>query len=57
MELKEAIEIVKKSYPYAIKYTGVKEDEALQKLIAVAETLLRICEEKLEALIPEFRDT
>lgn len=41
-EIREAIEIVKKSHPYATKYKGVKEDEALQTLITLAEEYLKI---------------
>lgn len=48
MSLKEAIEVVKKSHPYATKYKGVKEDEALQKLVEVAELLEQVEKEKLK---------
>ena len=41
-ELKEAIELVKKSHPYATKYKGVAEDEALQTLVALAQQYLDI---------------
>mgnify|MGYP001614360686 CR=1 FL=1 len=35
-EIREVIDLVKKSHPYATKYKGVKEDEALQLLVDFA---------------------
>ena len=42
MDIKIAIELVKKSHPYATKYRGVKEDEALQVLVDLAQRYLKM---------------
>lgn len=52
-ELRKAIELVKKSHPYATKYKGVKEDEALQTLVTFAEQVLNAKEPK--EILPETR--
>ena len=52
MDIKTAIELVKKSHPYATKYKGVKEDEALQILIDVATQVVEAKEPKLKD-VPE----
>ena len=48
MEIKRAIELIKESHPYAVKYKGVEEDEALQLLISIAERV-----QQLESIHPE----
>ncbi len=41
-KVKAAVELVKKSHPYATKYKGVAEDEVLQILVALATEYLQI---------------
>ena len=41
-KVKAAVELVKKSHPYATKYKGVAEDEALQTLVALATEYLQV---------------
>jgi len=56
-EIREAMELVKKSHPYATKYKGVKEDEALQTLIELAQLYLSVDGFPKEKEIPAYKDS
>ena len=59
-EIKKAIELVKLAYPYSSKYKGLKEDEALQLLLDLAQQVINVKisqqDEIADMLIPYMRD-